>query len=114
MGKTCSNDDDTVYEPVDDEKSIRPEKKHFYDESGDGGTNNTAKEMEAMAKEVILLSTRNANLEQELDESNKKITRLKEEIDSLIYNNNLSIDILNLCKILNINYMNDIHSSNAG
>ena len=52
----------------------------------------------AMSEEVILLSTRNANLEQELDEMRGQIERNLDVADP----DNLSIEILTLCKTLNI------------
>jgi len=54
--------------------------------------------LEAMSEEVILLSTRNANLEQELDEMRSQIERNLDVADP----DNLSIEILTLCKTLKI------------
>ena len=64
-----------------------------------------------MAKEVILLSTRNANLEQELDETNKTLKKLKKNIKTnleILDDNKLGVDILKICKILNIKTGEDI------
>ena len=100
MGGTCSNAEDDRNKNINNErllynnnnnKNIDDEEKEFNDKQ----------EIDAMAKEVILLSTRNANLEQELDETNRKIQKLRKGINLNVDNKSL-IDILKICKILNI------------
>eukprot|EP01084_Bolivina_argentea_P196914 337536_1 len=109
MGSSCS----TESEPAD---TIRYSRRLDDDEKetrlidGDSSLislNGLQQTNNAMANEVILLSTRNANLTQQLDEANKTINKLKHNMDE---DSLIMMDVFKVCKILNIDFM-DIERS---
>eukprot|EP01084_Bolivina_argentea_P262584 444107_1 len=102
MGSTCSSTD--KYQKDFDTSRYS---KRFDDEKERETMQSNEKaqetEIQSLSNEVIVLSTRNANLEQELDETNTKIKKLKSQIFSENESDlHVFIDILKLSQILKI------------